>query len=120
MIYTKETLQRIVDYLNLRFPVAELSEELGYSKSAVSNYLSGKKPVSESFVKSIENKYNINGADFTEVGIKHQTSPQKIKDLASFIAQNQDVLMRDPLFKTVIESLFLRKEITRLRDDLDS
>lgn len=119
MVYTKESLERIIDYLNIRFPVAELSDELGYSRSAVSNYINGKKPISESFIKSLENKYGIRAADFTETGIKYRTSPQKIKDLASFIAENQDVLMQDTLFRTVIESLYLRKEIKKLRDSIN-
>lgn len=113
MIYTKETLEKIAKHLKMRFPVAEFSRDLGYSKGAVSNYMTGKKPVSTSFVRSIENHYKINADEFTDAGALLNLT--NIKELSTFIAENQDELMKDPLFRTVIESLFLRKEIDSLR-----
>lgn len=117
MKYNKELLQKIADYLELRFPVAEFAEELGYSKGAVSNYMSGNKPVSENFVRSIENHYKINAKDFMPGAkpMRGELTLDRTKEIAVFIAKNKDELMRDPLFKTVVESLYLREELNKYR-----
>lgn len=117
MVYTTKTLEKMIAFLRLRFPVAELSQELGYSRGAVSNYINGKKPISEAFIQAIEQNYGIKAEDFIDgaVPIRGQLSLSRTKEIAVFIAENQDKLMEDPLFKTVVESLFLRDEITRLR-----
>lgn len=120
MIYKAEILKKMIDYLEIRFPVKELSETLGYSKGAVSNYLNGNKPVSESFVHSLENHYNISYGDFCEtkdggIGPDLTLTPDNIKKLSVFISENKVALMGDPLFKMVIQNLFLTSEIKSLR-----
>lgn len=117
MRYNKELLQKIADYLQLRFPVAEFSEELGYSKGAVSNYMSGNKPVSENFIRSIENHYKIKVEDFMPGAkpMRGDLTLERTKEIAVFIAKHKDELMKDPLFRTVVESLYLREELDRLR-----
>ncbi|SDT46475.1 hypothetical protein SAMN05192545_3947 [Maribacter dokdonensis] len=120
MIYDKKTLERIISYLQLRFPVAELSSELNYSKSAVSNYLNGNKPISAAFVESLEKHYKIKFEDFVTGSPAKRFPALKMdntKEISIFIAENANELMKDPLFKTVIESLFLRSEIQSLKND---
>jgi transcriptional regulator with XRE-family HTH domain len=50
----KETIRflRDVELLDFKFPVAEIAELTGYSKSNVSQYLKGKLEPSENFLKS--------------------------------------------------------------------
>lgn len=57
-------LKKIADHLKIRFPVAELSRELDYAKGAVSEFLNGKKEMSENFKELLENKYSIKVSDF--------------------------------------------------------
>lgn len=118
MIYENSTLQKIIAFLGLRFPVAEFSRELGYSKSAVSNYINGNKPLSESFVRALEKRYKLKFEDFVGEKIMQKIpalKPDNIQEVAVFVAENQDALMKDPLFRTVIESLFLKSEIQDLK-----
>jgi phage repressor protein C with HTH and peptisase S24 domain len=53
-----------VDKLGMRFPVAELSRATGYRPPIVSEYLNGKKTVSESFLRTFCEVYKI---DFDSV-----------------------------------------------------
>ncbi|AGO47836.1 helix-turn-helix domain containing protein [Cellulophaga phage phi46:1] len=117
MIYDSKTIQKVAAYLQIRFPVAEFSRELNYSKSAISNYLNGNKPISQSFVDAIEKTYKIKVADFISkksATVAPALKMDNIKAIAVFVAENQDALMKDPLFKTVVESLFLKSEIQDL------
>lgn len=45
-----EILQIAVKKLELRFPISELSSKLDYAKGNISNFLSGKKPVPDTFL----------------------------------------------------------------------
>lgn len=48
-----------VGSLKLRFPVADIVKKTGYQSGTVSEYLSGKKPVSEKFFKVFCEAYNL-------------------------------------------------------------
>ena len=63
-IMSDSVLMKIAKKLKIRFPVAELSRELDYSKGVISQYYNGKKDMSENFKELLENKYNIKVADF--------------------------------------------------------
>jgi transcriptional regulator with XRE-family HTH domain len=60
----RTVLQEIAEKLNVRFPVATWTRELGFSKSVVSKYYNSEKRPSENFIKKIESLYNINYNDF--------------------------------------------------------
>lgn len=51
-------LNERIEELGLRFPVAELSRELGFNKGNVSAMLNGSKPISENFFTSFIKHYN--------------------------------------------------------------
>lgn len=48
-----------INKLNLRFPGKEIVEKTGYNSGIVSEYLNGKKKVSESFLKEFCKAFNI-------------------------------------------------------------
>lgn len=45
--------------LNLRFPVAEIAKATGYGKGNISNYINNKKPVSDNFLKTFIETFNV-------------------------------------------------------------
>lgn len=54
-IFTKDKITQFkkdVESLNLRYPVADIAKMTGYSKGNVSDFLSGKKSISEAFIKA--------------------------------------------------------------------
>lgn len=67
MLMSESVLKKIVNHLRIRFPIAELSRELDYSKGVVSQYYNGKKEMSENFKELLENKYKINVQEFEEL-----------------------------------------------------
>lgn len=110
MTYDNKTLQRIVAYLQLRFPVAELSRELEFDKSTISNWLNGNKPISQSFIDRLEAHYKISVKDFMRskvVNLAPSLEMDNLKEVAVFVAENKDALMKDPLFSAVLQSLCL-------------
>ena len=61
----KDRLDKVLSLVELnkiRFPVAELSKKLGKSKGEISDYLSGKKPMSNNFYNAFIELYNIEQA----------------------------------------------------------
>ncbi len=52
-------LKEIAEILNIRFPNAEFSKNLGFSKGVVSEYLNDKKRISGNFVEQFENFYKV-------------------------------------------------------------
>lgn len=52
-------LKEIAKHLKIRFPNAEFSKNLGFSKGVVSEYLNNKKNASENFLEALENYYKI-------------------------------------------------------------
>ena len=61
---SESVLKRITKSLGIRFPIAELSRELDYSKGVVSQYYNDKKEMSENFKKLLEKRYRIRVQDF--------------------------------------------------------
>ena len=53
--------------LRLRFPVADIVKKTGYAKGGVSDFLNGKKPVSDEFLKKFSEAYKIDLSDFKDV-----------------------------------------------------
>lgn len=57
-------LKIITKHLNIRFPTAQISKDLNYSQGVISQYLNGKRELSENFIKEFENFYNVKFSDF--------------------------------------------------------
>ena len=79
-------LQMIADEKGIRFPNAEFSRNLGFSKGVVSEYLNNKKRVSENFIQCLENFYGINYREFLNANnpveeIKKKEIREEFKDL---------------------------------------
>lgn len=106
MRVTSEELKKTVDALHIRFPVAELSEKLGYSRSAVSNYLNGVKIPSESFVEAFKKHYKVDIIRQRGTFITLSLEPSDVQRLCSFLVENKGKLMSDPVFKLVIGELY--------------
>lgn len=73
---SESVLKRITKSLGIRFPIAELSRELDYSKGVVSQYYNDKKEMSENFKELLENRYRIRVQDF------ENNPAHKIKNLS--------------------------------------
>lgn len=57
-------LKIIAKHLNIRFPTAQISKDLNYSQGVISQYLNGKRDLSENFIKEFEKFYNVKFSDF--------------------------------------------------------
>ncbi len=57
-------LKEIATHLNIRFPVAEFSKNLGMSSGVVSQYVSDRRKVSKGFIEKLEEFYNISYDNF--------------------------------------------------------
>ena len=112
MIYKAENLQKAVNYLRLRFPVAELSRELGYHRSSISNWLRGERPLSKQFVKAFEDKFKVKLSDFGDdtdiMPMPIDPDSQNLKEVSVWMAENQDRLLQDPLFRAVLRSMIMQ------------
>ena len=62
----QERFLEAVKSLGLRFPVARISEKTEYNSGIVSEYLKGKKEVSEKFIKAFCESYKIDPKDILE------------------------------------------------------
>lgn len=62
----ENNLKKISRHLKLRFPVTQISQDLGYSKGVVSEYYNNKRELSENFKEQFENYYKIKFSDFEE------------------------------------------------------
>ncbi len=71
-----KVLSKMIDHLDLRFPVAELSRKTGEGKGNISSFMHGKKPVSDNFIGKMESAFEINRADFGDV--RADKSPRSI------------------------------------------
>ncbi|MFC4230561.1 helix-turn-helix domain-containing protein [Parasediminibacterium paludis] len=67
--------------LNLRFPIAELSEAMGFSKSVVSQFVSGKKLPSENFLNKF---YDVYGKKLDEIDRKKEAAIKPLDVLNLF------------------------------------
>jgi transcriptional regulator with XRE-family HTH domain len=66
--------------LNLKFPVAAIARATGYSKSNVSDYLSGKKSPSENFLKAFYKFYYPQSSGTNEHVLNDAEALYKSKD----------------------------------------
>ena len=57
---------KAVDSLNLKYPVAQMSSDLGVSKGTVSSYYNGNIKASDPFLKKFANFYKIPLKDLIE------------------------------------------------------
>lgn len=57
-------LKKIAKDLKMRFPSAQISNDLQYSKGVISQYLNGKRELSENFKEMFENFYNVKFSDY--------------------------------------------------------
>jgi len=51
--------QKATKQLKLRFPIAEISKKTGYAKGGISDFLNGKKPVSDAFLEKFAEEFNV-------------------------------------------------------------
>jgi len=59
-------LIKMVNFLQLEFPVAEISERLKVDKGNLSSYLNNKKSVSNNFIEKFATEFNLNIDDFND------------------------------------------------------
>lgn len=84
-------LIEIVNFLQLKFPVAEISERLGVDKGNVSSYLNNKKSVSNKFLEKFIREFNVNIESF-----ENSMSSKKV---GFFTNDMIDELFRSEYFK---------------------
>lgn len=66
--YLKDIVLEYVNKSGMRFPVAEISKATGYSDGTVSEYLSGKKPISDNFFRKFCEVFKLSYADYKGLG----------------------------------------------------
>jgi phage repressor protein C with HTH and peptisase S24 domain len=59
-------LIKMVNFLQLEFPVAEISERLKVDKGNLSSYLNNKKSVSNNFIQKFTTEFNLNIEEFND------------------------------------------------------
>lgn len=135
-------LQKIAKHLKMRFPATQISEDLGYSKSAISQFLNNKKEISEKFRKQFEEFYNVKFSDFEEENnILEETEPvyetgydrkiaeaeKKIADLETKLTSNDPNLtpLAAEQIKDIITILYKeikilsQAKISRMEDEME-
>lgn len=100
-----------VESLGLKFPVAAISEQTGFSKGNVSVYLSRKKQPSESFLKKF---YAVFGKSFKNVprGTDGLDSPLPVGDL--------DITLKDHIDEIKSTNEYLKGLLALSLNDLSS
>lgn len=113
-------LQKAIEALNLRFPVAEIVQKTGYNKGNISGYINNKKPVSENFLNKFFEKFNLNRRDFDENNSpgKNNTSetknkPSSLNDFSPGEIIKHIINNTEKFEKTTIYQLFKENEINK-------
>lgn len=107
-------LRNYVKTLNFRFPVAQITKDLGYTKGQVSQYLSGKIKASVNFITDFENFYDVDlkkfmfDGDMSKDGLGSDTEIQqhnngKLKDA---IYEDQEIPLYDIEVTAGVVTLF--------------
>nr|WP_299067079.1 hypothetical protein [uncultured Allomuricauda sp.] len=131
MKYDEKILERIANYLNIRFPVATFSKDLEYSKGVVSQYYNGKREISESFRKSFENYYNIKFSDFSDGKAVEQKSkiedfvlndrsfynPKAVSDLFRLLIRNHSLIKENEIYPLYRDFIIKDSKTDDLNDD---
>lgn len=106
----------IVQKLDLRFPVAEISKKLGYSRSAISNYINGVKPVSRKFMEALIKGYGLDKKILYNVD--DDTLNKVLLNRLEKLRAQRDILVMDYRYSTEIEiSVKLLESILREYED---
>ena len=71
----------VIEKRKIRFPVAEIHKKLGGSKGTISEYLAGKKPISENFYRSFMSEFE------KQTKVEHSTTTHA-DDLHKLIETN--------------------------------
>jgi len=58
--------------LKIKFPTAQISKDLNYSQGVISQYINGKREMSENFRAEFEKFYNIKFSDFEDKNENYQ------------------------------------------------
>jgi len=103
-------LQIAVNKLGMRFPGKQLSQDLNISKGVVSEYLNGKRELSENFKSSFHNHY---GIDLDKIDVNDLTEDLKDDEVAEYIYQNIDRLKSNKRFR-----MWFDYEIEKAKNDL--
>ena len=77
-----DEVSSVIKTKKIRFPIAELAKKTGLDKGQISNYLSGKKPMSDNFYTSFIEHYGHSKPD----------SNVSENDLAAFVLRNTALL----------------------------
>ncbi len=127
MIITSEVLNKMVEDLGMRFPVATISRDLNISKGPVSEYLKGKKVPSSNFIKQFENFYKVNSLDYlkpknnsvekTERLLSNEGLSEEHKQIINdaFLLNKSEVI-KIPAVRDFIETLVLKTENDLMRE----
>lgn len=59
---------KLLEQLDLRFPVAEISRKTKYTKGNISNYINNKKPVSDNFLETFIKEFDVKDVEDSENG----------------------------------------------------
>jgi transcriptional regulator with XRE-family HTH domain len=74
-------LRELAKYLDFRFPTKKFSEDLGYSKATVNQYLNNNAQISDKFIQKLEEVYNINYRNFVAQMTQSTKEPSATYDV---------------------------------------
>lgn len=120
-----ERLREIVKKFNFRFPNAQISKDLDYSKGTLSEILKGKRKATNSFLRKFSNFYNIpyeDLIDITPYSLLKNKSKLSIEDISLIreaILLHENTLLEDPVFKQWLDNKLLEKENKILQEIRD-
>lgn len=102
--------QDAVKSLHLRFPNAEIEKATKYSKGDISNFLNNKKPVSDSFLKTFSEAFNIDLREFGSTKGLKKIPPQSSEGI--FETDNSRLILENEFLKQTVKDLL---EILRVK-----
>lgn len=102
----ENNLKETADKLGLRFPIAQISKDLNYSKGVISQYYNNKKELSENFINHFESFYNVKISKITS---SNDSS-------SSILSNNEELDKLDYVADLKKQIEFLKKQVSFLQD----
>ncbi len=99
-------LNKIIEDLGIRFPVATISRDLGMSKGIISEYINDKKQPSKNFIERFEKQYKINSKNYTNKETLNVTDDDIFA--LEVINRHDDLMDKSKTYKMHIEGLIDR------------
>ncbi|MBS9774720.1 MAG: hypothetical protein KGV59_06150 [Tenacibaculum sp.] len=110
--------QKAVKELKLRFPVKEISERMNYDKGNISNFIKGKKTISDNFLDNFFIEFNLDKSKF-EYSDYSLNINQNNKNGDNIVDNKNNTLLEKELELYKKENDLLKREMELLKREME-